>query len=1412
MSYFSIRDVVRRLALLSLLLAVGQGSLSAEKIRLDPRSPITGSLAFPGLEYESFRVVEVDPATAAALVASGAGERIENADRILLNAEVIDTSGSEMKALRRLVGPFSGHRLHLVQFAGPIRQAWIDALEADGLQVVTYIPTNAYLVWGDANSLARLQARAQHPASALQWEGSWLDRWKVGPTVTNDKLGQKTASLLEVQLVADTEANAATFAALAAAGGQLLQEPTLEGAYLNFVVQLDPQNHSVLTARPEVISIHRYHEPNLKDESQAMILAGKVSGNGPAAGNYFTTLANWGFTQAQFDASNFVVDVSDSGVDNGTTSPNHFAFYRNGDKTQASRLAYRVTYGAAGADAGTGAGGHGQINCSILGGYVPDTSVTVGGNTTSTTTFPHADAQGFRYGLGIVPFVRMGNSVIFDPGFTAPNLSTVQSGAYAAGARISSNSWGTSFSTGTYSIYSQAMDARVRDAQTGTAGNQPMVIVFGAGNAGSSAGTVNAPGTGKNIICVGAAEGVRSHATAAGGLDAAGADGCMNNDTAANSFQDVAGYSSRGPCTDARIKPDLMAGGTHITGMTFVTAASTGNGTAAASFRADAVCGLPGNTNATGQLADFFPTQNAGAPPYNQAQKWWTTSSGTSHATPAVAGAAALVYQQFINNPAYLAAHRVPAGSAPPSPALVKGYLMNSVRYLTGTGANDRLPSNSQGMGHANLGMAFDGVSRIVRDQFSADRFTASGQTRTIVGSVADNTKPFRVTLAWTDVPGPTSGNAYVNNLDLSVTVGGSTYRGNVFAATGGLSATGGTADARNNVESVFLPAGVSGNFTVTISAANIAGRADATVGGNNQDFALVVYNAQPASAPIVGLGTPVVGGGGPLRPNDCASLIVPLANSGNLGVTAVSAVLTTNTAGLTVFQGASGYADLPAGGSSAENAVPFRVTTSSGIACGTLANFTLTVTYTGAGSPLVSNFSLPVGPDVSNYVFTASTGATIPAGGTLVAGSAQDDATVNVTAPFAFSVYSTNVTAGAVLRASTNGVLQLVATGGDVDAVNYVLPSSLLAATLPSLIPYWDDLDLTTSGGGIYTQTVGSAPHRQWVIEWRGKAFLQGSSSTLQTLNFAIVFAEGVSGFQFRYVQVADATGANGSSASVGVQPAGVSPLFTEYSFNGPNITSGLVLTAAFPACAPGSGPCVPGSAPSIDSAIPSSLVIVGTPYTHTFTATGSPASTFAMTAGTLPPGLTLSAAGVLSGTATSAGTGTFSGLTVTASNGNLPNATQNFSLSAVTRAANSTASFGLTGNDALPGADPNGDGLTNLMAYALGLSPIANAGLYDHGTIRNYGGTNYYSIRLQRSSVATDLTYIVEASDNLTGAWIELARSTAGIPMTASGGVVVSDTGGPPNYVTEVRDVVPVPPPLAQADRFIRLRVTSP
>ena len=94
----------------------------------------------------------------------------------------------------------------------------------------------------------------------------------------------------------------------------------------------------------------------------------------------------------------------------------------------------------------------------------------------------------------------------------------------------------------------------------------------------------------------------------------------------------------------------------------------------------------------------------------------------------------------------------------------------------------------------------------------------------------------------WSDYPstGAASINL-VNDLDLEVTgPGGVFYRGNVFA--GGWSATGGTADRRNNVENVYVQAAAAGTWTVTVRAYNVP--------NGPQPFALVVDGSFGAPGP----------------------------------------------------------------------------------------------------------------------------------------------------------------------------------------------------------------------------------------------------------------------------------------------------------------------------------------------------------------------------------------------------------------------------------------------------------------------------------------------------------------------------------------------------------------------------------
>src|SRR5262249_27573059 len=143
--------------------------------------------------------------------------------------------------------------------------------------------------------------------------------------------------------------------------------------YLNIIVPIAPETLSFVVARPEVISIQPYLVPKKFCERQAQIVAGNLSGNVPSGPGYLNWLTSKGFTQSQFTNSGFAVDLTDSGVDNGTPSPNHAGLHLIGSAANPSRIVYNRLEGTANPGSTIrGCDGHGTLNTHIILGY--DTS------------------------------------------------------------------------------------------------------------------------------------------------------------------------------------------------------------------------------------------------------------------------------------------------------------------------------------------------------------------------------------------------------------------------------------------------------------------------------------------------------------------------------------------------------------------------------------------------------------------------------------------------------------------------------------------------------------------------------------------------------------------------------------------------------------------------------------------------------------------------------------------------------------------------------------------------------------------------------------------------------------------------------------------------------------------------------
>ena len=1141
-------------------------------------------------DYGTEQLLSVDNALLEQLMDGPLRQSLLNRDEdnlLFLHAGTLDTTKPEMQAARRLpqltksVAADAGKSLHLVQFIGPVKPEWYAALVETGVQVLAYVPNNAYLIYGASAELAEVQSWAQQ-SKYVQWDGEFQEAFKLDPsiaewratlgkTAANLNLAQAT-ELFAIQLVNDPTSNQDTLQLINALRAEPIKSQFRVLNYLNVIVRLPLSVvEKTLVGRADIVSIARYVVPVKMDERQNIIMTGNLTAGQPNASDYLNYLSQQGLNQNQFNASGFVVNVSDSGIDNATTLPNHFALYTSGNTANTTRVVYNRLEGAPNLGSTLqGCDGHGTLNAHIIGGFVPTGA--------PFNVFPHADNAGFRWNLGVAPFVKLGSTVIFDPrNYTFPDLKNVEARAYQDGARISSNSWGSPVN-GSYTIDAQAYDALVRDAQpvgsaAPQAGNQEQVIVFSAGNSATS-GSIGSPGSAKNVITVGAAESVNA---------IGGADGCNVGDDQANNANDIANFSSRGPTQDGRRKPDLVAPGTHITGGVFQATNPDVFGTAAECFiTASSGISICGGV--------------AGAKFYPNSQQFYTASSGTSHAAPAVAGAAALVRQRFLN-----------AGTGAPSPAMTKAVLMNTARHLNGVSANDTLWSNNQGMGEVNLSTFFGLFSQptVLRDQVAADIFTASGQRRTFTGNIADATKPVRITLAWTDAPGSLIGNAFVNNLDLEVTINGQTYLGNVFA--GPNSVSGGLADPRNNVESVYLPAGTTGPYVITVKATNIAGDGIPNFGGAlDQDFALVIANAnQVDQAVITGAGTALtsescVPGNNVVDPGETVTLNLSLQNIGSLATSNLTATLQP-TGGVINPSAAQNYGALAAAG--AAQVRPFTFTTV-GVCGGTItATLLLQDGATNLGSV---SYTINLGQQTaSTATFTSGLSFTIPNGAPAT--------TSGPASPYPSSINISGVT-GTVSKVTVtfNGlshtnpddldmllvgptgqkILLMSDAGGDTDLSSVTFTLDDTAAQLPNA---------TAITAGTYAPTN------------------YGDGDT-----FNLPAPAGPYG---------DPLLANFN----GLNPNGVWTLYMMDDADGdagalPNWALNITTTTAV---------CCSTTSCGAITINPSTLTAgnINTPYTQTFTQTGGTGSAAFGITGTLPLGLTFTSAGVLSGTPTQSG-----------------------------------------------------------------------------------------------------------------------------------------------------------------------------
>ncbi|MEA5572016.1 S8 family serine peptidase [Calothrix sp. UHCC 0171] len=324
-------------------------------------------------------------------------------------------------------------------------------------------------------------------------------------------------------------------------------------------------------------------------------------------------------------------------------------------------------------------------------------------------------------------------------------------------ARVHTNSWGAS-KAGKYDLNCQQVDKFVWE-------NRDIVICFAAGNDGRDRdnngivdnGSISSPGSAKNCITVGATENNRPDlAKPYKNLfryqtEPIASDGWSDNP------EGMAAFSSRGPTMNERIKPDVVAPGSVVLS------------TCSRNAQIDAFYG-----KSEDQLYAFL--------------------SGTSMATPLVAGCAAVVreYLQKQYN------HQ-------PSAALVKAMLINGAKDIVGQyvpSEAGEIPNYAEGFGRVDLAATVAPRGDTERVTFQDEKTTLeTGEEEKTEVEIAETDSLLKVTLVWTDFPGE----ALQNDLDLILrTADGQERHGN-------MPATSTEFDRKNNIEQVIwtdVPAG----------------------------------------------------------------------------------------------------------------------------------------------------------------------------------------------------------------------------------------------------------------------------------------------------------------------------------------------------------------------------------------------------------------------------------------------------------------------------------------------------------------------------------------------------------------------------------------------------------------------------
>ena len=646
--------------------------------------------------------------------------------------------------------------LFLVEWNRVVTEGEKAELEKTGARILDFIPESTFLV------------RAQNPAALEQLDFvarvlSYRAPMKAEPGLAKAQF-ERVAPWVVVELAADSSPDSLRPFAL----GNIIRFGKL--AYL---AQIENARLSEVAALDSVLWVERYEAPRLLELS-AKDLGISVLADPPAA-------------------------------------PPTLTGYESGTKAISAELAYGVGFSGAGqiigyADTGLDQGNMNSLIADFRGQVKSGHAIALGGmswgdpHSHGTHVAGSISGSGASSG-GAIRGTAWGAKLVAEGMWSdimnnifPPGVDVIFRTAYDQGARIHSNSWGRDTQGG--------YDAMARQVDTYLYDKPDFLAVFAAGNSGADMNkdgvidekSVGSPATAKNVMSVGASKNL----LLTGGIqkplkelrDGATKWGVepLASSFLSEDLKGMAGFSSRGPTADGRIKPDLVAPGTNI-----VSARSS------------------------------HPKAGEGWGVFDSSYLYM---GGTSMATPVLSGALG-VQREFLQRK---------LGRDTMSAALLKAYAVVSAEDLfpgqfgirpQGQEQPTVRPNNHEGWGRITLSGLAD-TATILELQDNATG-VATGEEFRLTWTITDaGSRPLRVALAYTDAPPAASSQvALVNDLDLEITTpsGAKLYPNGKTAP-----------DNRNNLESIDVATQEVGNYQLVVRGRNVPqGRA------GKQAFALVV-------------------------------------------------------------------------------------------------------------------------------------------------------------------------------------------------------------------------------------------------------------------------------------------------------------------------------------------------------------------------------------------------------------------------------------------------------------------------------------------------------------------------------------------------------------------------------------------